>query len=107
MLCVNGHCLDKTEDGTDMSLFHFQKFLLIQIVSKNSPTSVPQPDIPLTGDQEIAGSIPARLGNILSWRLMKYFYGHSLQSTDSRRELTVSGERICTNTQVLVNSLED
>ena len=27
-----------------------------------------------TGDQEVAGSIPAEVGNILSWRLiMKYF----------------------------------
>ena len=28
----------------------------------------------LTGDQEVAGSTPAEVGNILSWRLiMKYF----------------------------------
>ena len=39
-----------------------------------------------TGDQEVAGSTPAKVGNILSWRLiMKYFYGHSLPSADSRR----------------------
>ena len=40
-----------------------------------------------TGDQEVAGSTPAEVGNILSWRLiMKYFfYGHSLPSADSRR----------------------
>ena len=32
-----------------------------------------------TGDQEVMGSIPAEVGNILSWRLiMKYFLGHSL-----------------------------
>ena len=42
------------------------------------------------GDQEVAGSTPAEVGNILSWRLiMKYsheiFYGHSLPSADSRR----------------------
>ena len=38
-----------------------------------------QMDARPTGDQEIAGSTPAEVGNILSWRLiMKYFYGHSL-----------------------------
>ena len=35
-----------------------------------------------TGDQEVASSTPAEVGNILSWRLiMKY----SLPSADSRR----------------------
>ena len=39
-----------------------------------------------TGDQEVAGSNPAEAGNILSWKLiMKFFYGHSLSSADSRR----------------------
>ena len=32
------------------------------------------------------------------------FFGHSLPSADSRRELSVSGERMCT---ILVNRLED
>ena len=32
------------------------------------------------------GFNPPEVGNILSWRLiMKYFYGHSLPSADSRR----------------------
>ena len=36
--------------------------------------SVAQLDARLNGDQEVAGSIPAEVGNILSWRLiMKYF----------------------------------
>ena len=39
-----------------------------------------------TGDQEVAGSTPAEVGNIFSWRLiMKYFAGHFLPSADSRR----------------------
>ena len=40
-----------------------------------------------TGDQEVAGSTPAEVGNILSLRLIiKYiFYSHSLPSADSRR----------------------
>ena len=37
------------------------------------PASVAQLDA-LSGDQEVAGSTPAEVGNILSWRLiMKYF----------------------------------
>ena len=39
-----------------------------------------------TGDQEVMGSTPTEVGNILTWRLiMKYFYGHYLPSADSRR----------------------
>ena len=40
----------------------------------------------LTGDQEVAGSIPDGSGTILTWRLiMKSFYNHSHPSADSRR----------------------
>ena len=67
-----------------------------------------------TGDQEVAGSTPAEVGNILSWRLiMKYF----LRSFSpfcwlvilsllliQEGQLSVSGERMCT---ILVNRLED
>ena len=34
------------------------------------PASVAQLDARPTGDQEVAGSIPAEVGNILSWRLI-------------------------------------
>ena len=38
------------------------------------PASVAQLDACPTADQEVAGSTPAKVGNILSWRLiMKYF----------------------------------
>ena len=38
------------------------------------PASVAQLDACPTGDQKVAGSTPAEVGNILSWRLiMKYF----------------------------------
>ena len=38
------------------------------------PVSVAQLDAHPTGDQEVVGSTPAEVGNILSWRLiMKYF----------------------------------
>ena len=41
---------------------------------KKKPASVAQLDARPTGDQEVAGSTPAEVGNILSWRLiMKYF----------------------------------
>ena len=54
-----------------------------------------------TGDQDVAGSTPAEVGNILSWRLiMKYF----LRSFSPFHWLSVSGERMCT---ILVNRLED
>ena len=47
------------------------------------PALVAQLDARPTGDQEVAGSTPAKVGNILSWR--NIFYGHSLPSADSRR----------------------
>ena len=38
------------------------------------PAPVAQLDARPTGDQKVAGSTPAEVGNILSWRLiMKYF----------------------------------
>ena len=61
-----------------------------------------------TGDQEVAGSTPAKVGNILSWRLiMKYFlWSFSDLSLPLIQEgqLSVSGEVMCT---ILVNHLED
>ena len=57
-----------------------------------------------TGDQEVAGSTPAKVGNILSWRLiMKYIVILSLPLIQEG-QLSVSGERMCT---ILVNGLED
>ena len=35
-----------------------------------------------TGDQEVAGSTPAEVGNMFSWNI---FYGHFLPSADSRK----------------------
>ena len=46
-----------------------------------------------TGDQEVTGSTPAGVGNILSRRLLI-----------QEGQLSVSGERMCT---ILVNRLED
>ena len=40
----------------------------------SKPASVAQLDARPTGDQEVAGSTPTEVGNILSWRfIMKYF----------------------------------
>ena len=47
---------------------------LASSVDPSVPASVAQLDARPTGDQEVAGSTPAEVGNILSWRLiMKYF----------------------------------
>ena len=53
----------------------------------------------MTGEEEVAGSTPAEVGNILSWNI---FYGHSLPSLIQEGQLSVSG--MCT---ILVNRLED
>ena len=59
-----------------------------------------------TGDQEVAGSIPAEVGHILSLEI-----DHEILSTVifslpliQEGQLSVSGERMCT---VLVNRSED
>ena len=59
-----------------------------------------------TGDQEAAGSTPAEVGNILSWRLIvKNFITVILYLPPIQKgQLSVSGERMCT---ILVNRLED
>ena len=59
-----------------------------------------------TGDQEVAGSTPAEVGNILSWRLIMKFFSTVILSLSLIQEgqLSVSGEIMCT---VLVNRLED
>ena len=55
--------------------------------------------------QEVAGSTPAEVGNILSWRLIMKYFLRSLPSADSKWAfVSVSGERMCT---ILVNLLED
>ena len=38
-----------------------------------------------TGDQEVAGSVPAESATVIHEIDHKYFYGHSLPCTDSRR----------------------
>ena len=55
-----------------------------------------------TGDQEVAGSTPAEVGNIAtffrgdwSWNI---FYGHSLPSADSRRAVVISWRKNVHNT---------
>ena len=55
-----------------------------------------------TGDQEVAGSTPAEVGNILSWRIFSTVILSLLLIQEG--QLSVSGERMCT---ILVNRLED
>ena len=61
-----------------------QDWEFVQMVTQLA--SVAQLDARPTGDQEVAGSAPAEVGNILSWRLiMKYFLQSFSPSADSRR----------------------
>ena len=61
------------------------------------PASVAQLDARPTGDQEVAGSTPAEVGDILSWILIM----KSPLPLIQEGQLSVSGERI------LVDRLED
>ena len=60
---------------------------------------VAQSDACLTGDQEVAGSIPTWSGNIPSWRLiMKYFLVSTVILSlplIQEGQLSVSGKRMC------------
>ena len=68
------------------------------------PASMVQLGAHQTGDQEVAGSIPAKAGNILSCRLITKYYLQSFSlPLIQEGQLSVSGERICT---ILVNHLE-
>ena len=66
---------------------------------KKEPATMAQSDACQTGGQEVENSIPAGSDNILSWILiMKYFlFIHSLPLIQER-QLSVSGERMCTST---------
>ena len=57
-----------------------------------------------TGDQEVPGSTPAEVGNILSWRLIMKYFLRPFSPLIQEGQLSVSGERMCT---ILVNRLED
>ena len=56
----------------------------VAIFKGRQPATVAQLDARPTGDQEVMGSTPAKVGNILLWRLI-IFYGHSLSSADLRK----------------------
>ena len=57
-----------------VKMYMIQIEICAQVSNHSSPASVAQLDARPTGDQEVAGSTPAEVGNILSWRLiMKYF----------------------------------
>ena len=57
-------------------------------------------------DQEVAGSNPTKVGNILSWRFDHEIFSTVIHSLLLIQEgqLSVSGKRMCT---ILVNRLED
>ena len=65
----NSESLDLQSDFTACVVL-----LFLWLPLSYKPASVAQLDARPTGDQEAAGSTPAEVGNILSWRLiMKYF----------------------------------
>ena len=65
--------------------------------------SLAQSGAHLTGDQEVAGSVLVRSGNIISWTLMKYFlWSFSLYS---RRAVCQFLVKECAH--LLVNHLKD
>ena len=73
--------------------------VLYMYIAQGLLASVAQLDARPTGDQEVAGSTPAEVGNILSWRLiMKYFLCHSLPSADSRRAVVSFWQKNVHNT---------
>ena len=65
-----------------------------------------QLDVRLTGDQEVAGSTSAEVGNILSWRFDHEIFSTVILSLPLSQEgqLSVSGKKMCT---ILVIHLED
>ena len=70
------------------------------------PASVAQLDARPTGDQEVAGSTPAEVGNFLSWRFDHEIFSMVILSLPLIQEgqVSVSGERMCI---IMVNRLED
>ena len=52
----------------------------------------------LTGDQEVAGSTPAEVGNILSWRLIMKYFLRSFSPADSRRAVVSFWQKNVHNT---------
>ena len=59
-----------------------------------------------TGEQEVAGSNPVEIGNILLWEIDHEIFSTVILSPllIQERQLSVSGERMYT---ILVNRLED
>ena len=93
--------------GPDETAHYDKSHLGLHCLQKqNQLASVAQLDARPTGDQEVAGSIPVEVGNILSRRLiMKYFLrSFSPLPLIQEGQTSVSGEQMCT---ILVNRLED
>ena len=59
------NCAMKSEE--EACIYHSISAQSLDIVEQ---ASVAQLDARPTGDQEVAGSTPAKVGNILSWRLI-------------------------------------
>ena len=89
-----------------MPYFRFQRSVWIKCCSiiftwmftYQKLTLVAQLDARLTGDQEVAGLIPAEVANILSWRFDHKILSRGILSLPLIQEgqLSVSGKRMCT-----------
>ena len=69
------HCLLKPV--SQHNYYSDKKFYIDYICIEcigHKPASVAQLDARPTGDQEVAGSTPAEVGNILSWRLIRKYF---------------------------------
>ena len=77
-----------------------------EFIQSRLPASVAQIDARPTGDQEVAGSTPAEVGNILSWRFDYEIFSTVILSLLLIQEgqLSVSGERMCI---ILINHLQN
>ena len=106
MCCVLHHLLNN-KDGF---LKIFSTVYLFHCIQYSRPGGerafVAQLDVRPTGDQEVAGLTPAKVGNILSLRFDHEIFSMVILSLPLIQEghLSVSGERLCT---IPVNSLED
>ena len=101
LCCFHGEMRKKSYFTIRQIFWSYEGFLSLTAYSTVSrPASMAQLDACLTVDQY------GRVGNIYfflgdySWNI---FCSHSLPSTDSRRAVSVSGERMCT---ILVNHLK-
>ena len=76
----------------------------LRVYFRNVPASVAQLDAHPNGNQEVAGSTSAKVGNILTWRLITNYFLRSLSPFCLFKKGSYLLAKECT---ILVNRLED